>query len=333
MSDQEIRIGILGLGVGRSRAKMAAQAEGAELVCVCDLLEDKCKAMAEEYGCEWTTDHEEMLGRDDIDAIGVFSPSGMHADHGIMAAEAGKHVFTTKPMDIRVEKCDALIEACKKADRLLAVDFGRRYADEPHRVRMAVQSGKLGKILLCDVRMKWLREQSYYDGGSPDGWRSSLQWEGGSIANQGVHQVDLIYWLLGPVKSVYGRIGTFTHDIETEDMCNALLTFESGTWGVIQTTTCNRPSLGTAIEISGEKGTLAFSDKGITCYEVDGEPEASLDEFVPDPDRPKNIIEDVVSALTKGTQLACDGPEGRVSTAIFCAVYESARTGEAVEVK
>jgi len=256
----------------------------------------------------------------------------MHADHGIMAAEAGKHVFTTKPMDIRVEKCDALIEACKRADRLLAVDFGRRYDEDCHKTRMALRSGKLGKILLVDVRMKWLREQSYYDGGMPEGWRRLLKWEGGSIANQGVHQVDLIYWLFGPGKSVYGRIGTFTHDIETEDMCNALLTFESGTWGVIQTTPCNRPTLGTEIEITGEKGTMAFGDKGIARYEIDGDEDASIDEFVPDADRPKNIIEDVVGALTKGTELMCDGHEGKVSTAIFCAVYESARTGEAVEL-
>ena len=332
MSDQEIRIGILGLGVGRSRTKMAAEAEGAKLVCVCDLLEDKCRKAAEEHGCEWTTKYDEMLKRDDIDAIGIFSPSGMHADHGIMAAEAGKHVFTTKPMDIRVEKCDALIEACKKADRLLAVDFGRRYDDDCHQIRMALRSGKLGKILLVDVRMKWLREQSYYDGGMPKGWRRLLKWEGGSIANQGVHRVDFVYWLLGPVKSVYGRIGTFGHKIETEDMCNALLTFKSGTWGVLQTTTCSRPDLRTHIEFTCEKGTLAMGDGGGVRYEIDGDPNASLSEFVPDPNRPKNIIQDVVSALTKGTKLMCDGHEGKVSTQIFCAVYESARTGKAVEV-
>jgi UDP-N-acetyl-2-amino-2-deoxyglucuronate dehydrogenase len=318
--------------VGRSRTKMAAQHEGAKLMCVCDLLEEKCKAAAEEYGCDWTTNYEEMLGRDDIDAIGVFSPSGMHADHGIMAAEAGKHVFTTKPMDIRVEKCDALIAACEKGDRMLAVDFGRRYDEDAHKARMALHGGKLGKPLAVDVRMKWLREQSYYDGGMPEGWRCSLKWEGGSIANQGVHQVDLLYWLFGPVKSVYGRMGTFAHEIETEDMCNALLTFKSGTWGIIQTSTCNRPNLGTEIEVTGTKGTLTFTDKGITTYVIDGDEDASIDEFVPDPKRPKNIIEDVVGTLTEGSSLMCDGHEGKVSTQIFCAVYESARTGKAVEL-
>lgn len=332
MPESEVRVGILGLGVGRGRAKMAAEAEGAKLVCVCDLLEDKARAVAEELECDWCTEYEQMLGRQDIDAVGIFTPSGQHADHGVMGAQAGKHVFVTKPMDIRVEKCDELIAACEQAGVLLAVDFGRRYADEAHRARMILQCGKLGKILLADVRMKWLREQSYYDGGSPPGWRKTLRYEGGSLANQGIHQVDLIYWLLGPVNSVYGRIGTFAHDIETEDMCNALLTFASGTWGVIQTTTCNRPSLGTAIEISGERGALCLTDREITRYEVADDPEASLEEFVPDPDRPKNIIEDVISALTKGTPLACDGHEGRRSTEILCAVYESAQTGKPVEL-
>ncbi|MFQ6131610.1 MAG: Gfo/Idh/MocA family protein [Armatimonadota bacterium] len=330
MPEPEVRFGILGLGMGHGRAKMAAQTSGARLTCVCDILEDKARAVAEELECDWCTDYGDMLARDDVDVIGVMTPSGMHADHGVLAAEAGKHVFTTKPMDIRVEKCDELIAACEQAGVLLAVDFGRRYADDTHRARMILRSGKLGPILLADVRMKWLREQSYYDGGSPPGWRKTLEYEGGSLANQGIHEVDLIYWLLGPVGSACGRIATLAHDIETEDMCNALLTFENGTWGVIQTTTCSRPDLGTVIELSGERGTLCLTGSAITRYEVADEPDASADDFVPDPDRPKNIIEDVVSAVARGTPLACDGHEGRHSTQILCAVYESARTGRPV---
>jgi len=327
-----VGVGILGLGMGHDRARMATRTEGAKLVCVCDILEEKARAVAEELHCDWCLDYEQMLARDDLDVVGVLTPSGMHADHGVMAAQAGKHVFTTKPMDLRVEKCDELIAACQRAGVLLAVDFDRRYSQDAHQARLIVQSGKLGRILLADVRMKWLREQSYYDGGSPPGWRKSLKYEGGSLANQGVHQVDLLYWLLGPVASVYGRIGTLTHDIETEDMCNALLTFQSGAWGVIQTTTCNRPSLGTAIEISGENGTLCLSDNRITRYELAQGPQASLDEFVPEANRPRNIVEDMVSALTRGTPLACDGYEGRRSTEIVCAVYDSARTGKPVKL-
>ena len=78
--------------------------------------------------------------------------------------------------------------------------------------------------------------------------------------NQGVHFVDLIYWLLGPVREVYGRSATKTHDIETEDMTIAQLTFESGAWGLITTTTSNYPNLGTNIEITGTKGTVRWAE-------------------------------------------------------------------------
>ena len=107
----DVRFGILGLGVGSSRARMATETDGAKLVCVCDLQEEKVTARADELGCEWTTDYQEMFARDDVDVLGVYTPSGTHCDYAIEAIQAGKHAFVTKPMDILVEKCDAAIDA------------------------------------------------------------------------------------------------------------------------------------------------------------------------------------------------------------------------------
>ena len=178
----EIRFGIVGLGMGANRADIASKTEGVKLACVCDIVEENAKRVAEKYGCAYETDYEKMLQRDDIDAVGVMSPSGLHAEFAIMAAKAGKHVYTTKPMDILVEKCDELIETAKKAGVVLAVDFGERYLPANKRVRKAIQSGLMGKMFLADLRMKWYRAQSYYDGGSPAGWRSKRRYEGGSAA-------------------------------------------------------------------------------------------------------------------------------------------------------
>ncbi len=164
---EEIRFGIVGLGMGANRAKVASQTPGAKLVCVCDILEDKARRIAGELSCDWTNDYEKMLARDDIDAVGVLTPSGMHADFAMMAAKAGKHVFTTKPMDILVEKCDELIQVAKDAGVILAVDFGLRYSPVNHKIRMAVQSGTFGEILYSDLLMRWHRTQAYYDGGIP----------------------------------------------------------------------------------------------------------------------------------------------------------------------
>ena len=328
----EVKFGILGLGVGSSRAKIAANTPGARLVCVSDLQEEKAKARAEEYGCDWTTDYREMFERDDIDAIGAFTPSGTHADFAIQAIEAGKHAFTTKPMDISLEKCDKLIETAKNAGVVFAVDFARRYRPIDHKVRMVLETGRLGRIILVDLRMKWYRAQSYYDGGWPPGWRSRRATEGGSAANQGVHSIDQLQWLIGKVLTVQGRSGTFNHDIETEDCSVAILTFENGAFGVIQTMTCSYPNLGTEIQISGSKGTLTLDKSGKISYELEGVENPSLDEFEVDPNLPRNIIEDMMGAIVYGRPVMVDGEEGRKSVAIFNAIYESSRTGKIIEL-
>ncbi|MBT3266178.1 Gfo/Idh/MocA family oxidoreductase [Candidatus Poribacteria bacterium] len=325
-----VRIGILGLGVGSSRAKMAAESENAELVCICDLQEDKAKARAEELGCEWTTDLDAMLGRDDIDAVGVFTSSGTHARFAMQAIDAGKHTFTTKPMDVSLDQCDALIAKAKDAGVVLGVDFGQRYSASAHQVRMALRSGAIGRIVLGDLRMKWYRPQSYYDGGWPPGWRSRLDTEGGSAANQGVHSIDLLQWLLGPVVTVQGRSGTFNHDIDTEDCSVAILTLADGGFGVIQTTTCSYPNLGTTIEVSGNTGTLTLDGTKVARYEREGEENPSLDDFEVSPDLPANIIEDMAGAIVHGRPVQVDGEEGRKSVAIFSAIYESSKTGEVI---
>jgi UDP-N-acetyl-2-amino-2-deoxyglucuronate dehydrogenase len=332
MKMDNVGFGILGLGMGANRARLVTKTEGAKLVCVCDLQRDKAEQIARELNCDWTTSYDEMLRRNDIDVIGIFTPSGTHCDYAIKAIESGKHVFVTKPMDIRVEKCDEAIEAAKKNGKLLAVDYDQRYLEVNQKIKLALDNRRLGRIILGDVRMKWYRDQSYYEGGYPPGWRSRRETEGGSAANQGIHFIDLIQWFLGPVKSIYARSGTFMHKIETEDLSMAFLTFLSGAWGCIVTTTNSYPSLGTTIEITGENGTIVWKDGNVMLYKLKDNPEASLDEFKLDPNRPKNIIEDMVSAIKKGTPVMVDGNEGRKSVAILNAIYESSRTGKVVEL-
>jgi len=330
MSD--VKFGILGLGMGAYRARFVPATKGAKLVCVCDLQKDKAKKVAAELGCEWTTNYDDMLRRSDIDVIGVFTPSGTHCDYAIRAIEAGKHVFVTKPMDIRVDKCDAAIDAAKKEGVILAVDFEQRYSEINQKIKLALDNGRLGRLILGDLWVKWYRSQEYYDAGFPPGWRKRRETEGGSAANQAVHFIDLIQWFMGPVKTVYGRSGTFAHKIETEDLSMALLTFENGAWGSIVTTTTSYPGLGSLIAITGDNGTIVWKDSNILLYKRKDDPEPSLDEFKLDPNRPKNIIEDMVSAIKKGTPVMVDGNEGRKSVAIINAIYESSKTGREIEL-
>lgn len=327
----DVRFGIVGLGMGSNRAQLASQTPGAKLTCVCDILEDKAKEVANQLKCDWETEYEKMLQREDIDVIGVMTPSGLHAEHAIMAIKAGKHVFTTKPMDILVEKCDELIKAAEEAKVVLAVDFGERYLTSNKRVRKAIRSGVLGKMFLSHINMKWYRSQGYYDGGSPPGWRSQRRYEGGSAANQGVHFIDLMQWFMGPIKTIYGKCATIGHNIETEDLSLSIFEFESGAFGVLQTTTCNYPDLGTTMEFSGTNGTIVWKDSKVVTYNLMDDPDASLDKIEVEPG-PANIIEDMVSAITKGTPVAVDGYEGRKSVVIFNAIYESSKTGKPISL-
>jgi len=330
---EPVRFGILGLSMGYSRAKLAHEYPNAEIGCVCALNEDRAKTVAEEFGCAWTTDYAEMLARDDLDVIGVWTASGDHCSHCTMALDAGFHACTTKPMDIRVEACREAIEAAQRADRVLAVDFGLRYEPKVRKVRQALAEGIIGEVLFVDLQMKWMREQSYYDGGEPGGWRSRRQTEGGSIANQGVHMIDELYWLLGPVKTVeYGRIGTLAHDIETEDFCMASLTFQSGAWGVIQTTTSAFPNQGTKIGISGAEGSILLGgDRDIEIKRRDGE-EVSLDDIQTEQDWPLHILDDMYRAVRQGRTPACPGIEGKRSVEIFTGVYQAHETGAPVHL-
>ena len=323
----DIRFAIVGTGMGYGRARRVTETPGARLVAVCTLDEERGRKAAEEFGCAVVRDLDELLRRDDIDVVGIMTPSGLHCEHAIRAMKAGKHVYTTKPMDIRVERCDEAIRTARETGRLLCVDFDSRYVPDNHRIRQALRSGAIGPVLNADLRMKWFRRQSYYDGGVPAGWRSRLDTEGGSAANQAVHYLDLLLWWLGPVRCVQGRIGTLGHSIETEDAAQALLTFENGTWGIIQTTTCSYPELGTAIELTGQKGTLSWKDNEVVRYEVEAGDPMPLESFPVDPELPRNIIEDVVGVLTRGRTPMCTADDGRASVALFDAVYRSARSG------
>ncbi len=330
---EDVRFAIVGTGMGYDRARKAAATPGAKLVAVCTLDPERGQRAAEELHCDLMTDYAALLARDDVDAVGILVPSGLHCDFAIQALQAGKHVFVTKPMDIRVEKCDAATRAAQETGKVFAVDFESRYTPINHQIRQALRSGALGKVFSADLRMKWYRKQSYYDGGTPAGWRSRRETEGGSAANQAVHYLDLLQWWLGPVKSVQGRFGTYTHRIETEDNTQALLTFADGAWGVVQTSTSNFPDLGTAIEISGDQGTLGWHDNEITLFKTLTEEAPSLAAYPVDARLPQHIIEDMVAAITQGKTPQCPPEEGRKSVALFNAIYASSREQRTIELE
>ena len=168
---------VVGLGMGRNRARQVMETEGAELCAVVDLNEALAREVGAEMGCEWCTDLDDVLGRSDVDVVFVMTPSGLRTKIGVRAMTAGKHVVTTKPMDVSTASCDEMIRAAEAAGVQIGVDYQSRYVDSNVRVATALAQGMLGKPILGEVRFKWFCSQDYFEHG--DGWRGTWAMDGG----------------------------------------------------------------------------------------------------------------------------------------------------------
>ena len=344
---EEIGFAIVGLRRGYQAAKEVVATQGARLVAVADLDVPRAQEVAQELGCEWTKDYQELLRRDDVQVVGAWTPSGAHGMVTRDALRAGKHAVSTKPMETTVAKCDAMIEDARKRNLILAIDFGNRYRPEVRQVRRAVERGEFGKLLFGNAHMWEYRSQYYYD--SRGGWRGTWELDGGgSIMNQGVHSVDAFLWLMAAGGSrveriEYARYEARTHEIETEDSTQAVLTFKDGAWGTVLMTTSHYPSIRGTVHISGTRGSAVIQGGSIGHWKFLTDEPYEQKEFGTPPERevnlppeenaPANWCEDMVSTLTKGTAVACDGYEGRRSVLVNQAIYECARTGKPVKVE
>ncbi len=324
-TNETINVAVVGLGMGYGRARLCTQTPATRLVAVCDIDDGRGRKAAEEFSVPWITNYDELLERDEVDVVMIMTPSGIHGEQAVAAARAGKHVITTKPMEVTLEACDAMIQACEEAGVMLAVDFGLRYDPAFRRMARVVEAGLLGKLILVEARLKWFRGDEYYEG-----WHGTWRFDGGgALMNQTVHLVDVVCWLGGPVAEVNGRMGVFNHDIETEDTSVGLLVFRNGAYGVLVGTTTFPENRVFEFEIHGTKGGLAHGRAGGDYLKL---LDASAVEPGAPQNEPKNIFEDVVGHLREGTPLACDGHEGRKSTELVLAIYQSALTGETVEL-
>ncbi|MFA0756357.1 MAG: hypothetical protein YPKNTGVA_001876 [Candidatus Fervidibacter sp.] len=318
---------VVGLGMGRHRARMVAKTEGARLVGVADLRAELAQKVAEELGCDWHTDFRAFLDRPDVQVVWVMTPSGVHADVAVPALEADKHVIVTKPMEVTLERADAMIAAAERKGRLLAVDFDMRFLKGAWQIRQAIADGLLGKLILLEGRLKWFRSQEYY---SQSGWRGTWRYDGGgSLANQTIHLIDQLIWLGGEVANVEAaRIGVFAHDIETEDLGVAILRFRNGAMGtVLGTTTCPRDFYA-VVEVHGDKGGAILDVNGQVRWFFRDETVAP-----PEVNPPfANSAENMVAALRDGVPLVCDGRDGRKSLELLTAIYRAAQTGQSVSL-
>lgn len=340
--------GIVGCGViAPTHARALASLPNARLVAVTDTVAEKAKSFADEHGAAWEADLDALLARPDLDVVTVCVPSGSHAEVGIEAARAGKHLVVEKPIDITVEAADRLIDATVDAGVTLTVISQHRFDAGLRRLRELVDQGRLGKLVLGDAMVKWYRSQAYYDSGD---WRGTWALDGGgALMNQGVHYVDMLRWIMGPVEEVIAICATQTHTIEVEDVALALLRFRSGAVGTLQATTAAYPGFPERLEVSGTGGTVVVEAGEIRREELVDEkgevgaygakakesPAPAATTGAADPaaipgGAHRAQLEDFLAALDTGRRPLMTGEEARDSMAVIRAVYDSASSGRPV---
>lgn len=337
-----IRFGLLGCGrIARRHSDLLGgnHVEGARLVAVCDGVRARADALASRFAVPAHYNIDDFLARADLDAVSVLTPSGLHPQHVIACAKAGKHVVVEKPMALRLSDADDMIRACDQAGVKLFIVKQNRFNVPVVKAREALEAGRFGKLILGTVRVRWCRDQAYYD---QDAWRGTWAYDGGVLSNQASHHVDMLEWFFGDVVSVHARAITALAKIETEDTAVATLKFRNGALGVIEATTAARPAdLEGSLSILGERGMVeiaGFAVNQIRHWRFVDETAADKEVIERFSVNPPNVYgfghqayyQHVVDCLTNQHAALVDGLEGRKSLELITALYESIETGEEV---
>lgn len=345
-------VGIIGAGmIAEYHAQAIEGSDRTRLVAACARIEDAdaVNAFAAKHACKAYTDFNEMLKDDAIDIVTIATPSGGHMEPAIAAAQAGKHALVEKPIEITLDRIDRILAAHDKAGTTVGGFFNGRFTEPAGLLREAVDQGRFGRMTFGMAFGPWWRDQSYYDEG---GWKGTMRLDGGgALMNQGIHTIDLLQWMMGPVESVSAHTATLAHtNIEVEDTGAASIRFANGAIGMVGCATSMWPGHFRIVEVSGDKGTVALADSKFLFWQFAEESdrdEQIRKEFVEFPGAGVGAsnpsagltsaghqanLEQFIAAMEAGEPPPISGPDARRSVEIILAIYASARDGRAVSL-
>jgi predicted dehydrogenase len=343
--------GIVGCGViAPTHVRSIAAQPNARLIGVTDVDAGKAAAFATRHEVTAFADLDALLADPAVDIVSVCVPSGLHAEIGVRAAAAGKHVVIEKPIVVTLPAADRLVAAVDRAGTKMTVISQHRFDPGHVHLREQVESGALGRLVLGEAAVKWYRSQAYYDSGA---WRGTWELDGGgAVMNQAVHYVDLIRWIMGPVESITALCATQAHEaIEVEDVALATVRFVSGAVGLIQASTITYPGFSASLSVTGTGGTIIAEDGVVTTEELMAErgevgaygtgkanrPGRREGSAAADPAALADVghiaqLADLIGAVEENRDPLVTGREGRATLALVRALYDSAAIGATVEV-
>lgn len=345
MEDKSLKFALVGCGrIAKRHSDLLGERQigRAKLVAVCDRVVDKARSVGEKHGVPYFGDMHQMMQSVDADVVVVLTESGNHAGNVVELAPYGKHIVVEKPMALTLPDADRMIAACDSYGCKLFVVKQNRFNLPVVKAREALEQGRFGKLTMGTVRVRWCRPQSYYD---QDAWRGTWAFDGGVLANQASHHIDLLEWMMGDVDSVFALGARALANIEAEDTAVVALRFRNGALGLIEATTAVRPKdLEGSLSILGECGTVEIA--GFAVNEIrhwnfkdenasDGEVQAKYSV------NPPNVYgfghqayyEHVVDCILNDKRQLVDGLEGRKSLELITAIYESIETGHEIPLR
>ncbi len=337
IQDRKIRIGVVGCGrISRNHfVSIDKHAEDMELSSICEVDPEVLADFEKRYQVPGYLRLEDMLVNEKLDIIAICTPSGLHPGHTILAAKAGVHVITEKPMATRWQDGLAMVKACDEARvRLFVVKQNRRNATL-QMLKRATLEGRFGRIYMVQINVFWSRPQEYYDSAK---WRGTWELDGGALMNQASHYVDLFDWLIGPVDRVQAITSTSARDIEVEDTGVLNVRWRNGALGSMSVTMLTySKNLEGSITILGEKGSACVG--GVAANEIkhwEFADERDYDQQIYDVNYETKSVygfghsqyyENVIEVLRGEAEPDTDGREGLKSLEVLIAAYLSARDG------
>jgi predicted dehydrogenase len=297
-------------------------------------------AFADRFPFPLASDLDAVLNDAGIGVVAILTPPNTHLDLVRRCAAAGKHILLEKPLEITTERATTLVEVCYGAGVKLGVVLQHRFRPSGMALAGHLRTGDLGGIVGCSTVIRLWRPQSYYD---QPGRGTKARDGGGVLLTQGIHTLDLMLSLAGPVAEVTGYATTSpVHRMETEDLVCAAARFENGAFGTIEATTAAFPGVAERIEIIGERGAASLAGTALSIRFHDGrtveiEPDRSAGGTGADPmafphDYHRSLWADFLDAIEEDRRPRVDGEEALKVHRLIDALLASGASGGPVRV-
>lgn len=341
-----MRVGILGTGAIANKHAQAYRNIGFEIAACSNRTVERGREFSERWNVEYVPDFKDLCRYPGLDFIDICSFPDFRVEPLQICAEIGRDVQVQKPIATNLQTARTMVQIARDAGIKLNVMSQHRFDDATLFLKRALAEGRLGKILQADAYVKWFRSDEYYSRPIKGSWQVE---GGGALINQAIHQIDLLLFLMGPIDSVSGswQLGA-THRIESEDIVNALLWYDSKATGVIQASTSFWPGYSERIEIHGAKGTAVITGDCLTTWDVQDDDRANESDPAPltrsaasgasDPMAISVLsferqFQDFAEAIRTRREPVVNGEEGYRALEAVQAIYGSCRRNRPVQVR